>query len=175
MYQLQIDIRGSRLVPIDECTIKKLIVIDKKFCIDLKNKHYYDIIRILKDTSPQDNKGVCFVEAKHSDNCLECRKINNLEEFNKIEEDILEALYKVSNKFGFTHINIPIQAVEGYMWLDFKCENNIIIPKYHHWWQTYGHINKTVQTITVHNIKVEIFAKTITNEELKTLDHRSNA
>lgn len=171
MYQLQIDIKGSRLVPIDDCNIKKLIVIDKKFNNDLRNKHYYEIVRILKDTSPQDNKGVCFVEAKHSDNCLECRKNNNLEEFNKIEKDILVALSEFSIQLGFENVNIPIQAIEGYMWLDFKCENNAVIPKYRNWWQYYGHIIKIFDPIIVHDIKIEIFAKNITNQELGDVKH----
>jgi len=175
VYQLQIDIRGARLVPIDESNIKKLVVVDRKFNIGLKNKHYYEIVKILKDTSPQDNKGVCFVEAKHSDNCLECRKINDLEEFNKIETDIFETLKKLANKLGFEDINIPIEAVEGYMWLDFKCENNIVISKHTHWWQqSSGEIVKVLEPIIVRDIKIEAFVKSITNQLLAELKHQGS-
>lgn len=172
MYQLQIDVRGARLVPINESKIKKLVVVDKKCNIELRNKHYYDVIKILKDTSPQDNKGICFVEAKHLDNCLECRKISNLEQFNQIEVDISDAINKKVHDLGFEHINTPIKAVEGFAWLDFKCEDNIVIPKYPHWWQqAHGKIIKTFDPIIAHDIKIEIFAKVITNEELDSFKH----
>jgi len=168
MYRLEIDKRGARLIPVNNETIRKLVVVDKKFLDDLKNHHYYEIVRVLKDTSPQDNKGICFVEAKHMDNCLECRKNDNLMQFNLIESDIIDTLNTKAIDLGFLGINIPLEAVEGFIWLDFKCQNNIVIPTYLHWWQQfYGDTVKVFDPINIHNFSIEIFAKSITTEEIE--------
>jgi NAD-dependent dihydropyrimidine dehydrogenase PreA subunit len=170
MYRLSIDVKGARLVPVNQPT-HKLVVIDKKHCKDLHNNHYYDVIKILKDTKPDDPfSGVQFVEAVHLSNCIECKR-HNEGEYQLIEIEAQKKLQEIADRYQFTGFGTPIQAVEGYMWLDFNCQEDIIIPKYLHWWQAYGTKARDLETIQIRGIDIELFVKIITYENIDLQRH----